>query len=96
MPGISVFAEFDFRPMKRSQKPGQIPLYQKAKWDCISEDMAQLRDSISTMYDARADNVNYMWITYRDTLQASITTHIPHKQFKSKDNTHGQDQSWKD
>ena len=47
--------------------------------------MAQLRDSISNRYDARAENVNDMWITFRDTLQASITTHIPHKQTKSND-----------
>ena len=46
MPGISdhdiVFAEFDLRPVKHSQKPRQIPLYKKAKWDLIREDMAQL------------------------------------------------------
>ena len=89
MPGISdhdiVFAELDLRPVKHSQKPRQIPLYKKAKWDLIREDMAQLRDSISTMYDARAENVNDMWITFRDTLQANIATHIPHKQTESKD-----------
>ena len=37
------------------------------------------------MYDSDAVNVNDMWTTFRDTLQTSAATNIPHKQSKPKD-----------
>lgn len=63
-----VFAELDdLRPVKHNQKSRQIPLYKKAKWDHIREDMAALRGPITIMYEATADNVNEMWKKFRDT-----------------------------
>ena len=89
LPGVSdhdiVFAEFDLRPIKYSQKPRQIPLYKRANWDLIRSDMASLKDSITIMHDSDAVNVNDMWTTFRDTLQTSAATNIPHKQSKPKD-----------
>ena len=89
LPGVSdhdiVFAEFDLRPIKYSQKPRQIPLYKRANWDLIRSDMALLKDSITIMYDSDAVNVNDMWTKFRDTLQTSAAKHTPHKQSKPKD-----------
>ena len=72
-------------PIKYSQKPRQIPLYKRANWDLIRSDMESLKDSITIMYDSDAVNVNDMWTTFRDTLQTSAATNIPHKQSKPKD-----------
>ena len=89
LPGISdhdiAFAEFVLRPIKYSQKPRQIMLYKPANWDLIRSDMASLKDSITIMCDSDAVNVNDMWTTFRDTLQTSAATNIPHKQSKTKD-----------
>ena len=89
LPGVFnydiLFAEFGLRPTKYSQKPRQIPLYKRANLDLIRSDMASLKDSITIMYDSDAVSVNDMWTTFRDTLQASAATHIPHKQSKTKD-----------
>ena len=89
LPGISdhdiVFAELDLRPIKYSQKPRQIPLYKKANWDLIRQDMAALKETITCMYKADAVNVNDMWIKFKDTLQTSATNHIPHKQSRPND-----------
>ena len=89
LPGVPdhdiVFAEFDLRPVKYSQKPRQIPLYKRANWDLIRSDKALLKDSITIIYDSDAVNVNDMWTKFRDTLQTSAAKHIPHKQSKPKD-----------
>ena len=79
-----VFAEFDLRPVKHQQKPSQIPLYKKANWDLMKEDMASLNDHISSMYKSGTAGVNEMWIKFRDTIQDSIILHIPHRQSKVK------------
>ena len=47
--------------------------------------MALLKDSITIRYDADAVSVNDMWTTFRDTLQTSAATHVPHKQSTPKD-----------
>lgn len=56
LPGISdhdiVFAEMDFRPEKHMQKPRLIPLYKKANWEMIKEDMKSLNENMKTFYNS--------------------------------------------
>ena len=77
LPGVSdhdiIFAEFDLRPIKYSQKPCQILLYKRANWDLIRSDMASLKDSITIMCGTDAVNVNDMWTRFRDTLQTTFS-----------------------
>ena len=54
-------------------------------WTSSDQILASLKDSITIMYDSDAVSVNDMWTTFRDTLQTSAATHIPHKQSKTKD-----------
>ncbi|MEW8547734.1 MAG: endonuclease/exonuclease/phosphatase family protein, partial [Candidatus Thiodiazotropha sp.] len=87
IPGISdhdaVFTELDMRPVRYKQKPRQIPLYRKANWELIRKDMASLKDTIHSKQESTS--VDDLWILFRDTLQASIRSHIPHRQSKTKD-----------
>jgi len=89
LPGISdhdiVFAELDMRPIKYKQKPRSIPLYRKAKWDNIREDLKSLTSKIKDLYDSCAPNVNEMWETFRETISDSVKNNIPHRQTRHKD-----------
>ena len=50
IPGISdhdiVFAEVDLKIKQKTQKPRSIPLYKKAKWDTMKEEISDLHRSI--------------------------------------------------
>ena len=89
LPGISdhgiVFAEMDFRPEKHIQKPQLIPLYKKANWGEIKEDMKALKESITSLYSSDTTDVNTIWEHFKDTLQTSLKSHIPHRRAKTKD-----------
>ena len=89
MPGISdhdiVFAEMDIRPEKHIQKPRLIPPYKKANWGEIKEDMKALNESITSLYSSDTTDVNTMWEHFKDTLQTSLKSHIPHRRAKTKD-----------
>ena len=86
LPGISdhdiVFAEMDFRPDKHVQKPRLIPLYKKANWGQIKEDMKSLNE---TLYSSDTTDVNTMWEHFKDTLHSSLKSHIPHRRAKTRD-----------
>ena len=53
LPGLSdhaiVFVELDMRPIKYQQKPRSIPLYRRANWDDIREDMRSLTNKIKEL-----------------------------------------------
>ena len=88
LPGVSdhdiVFTELDMRPVKQKQKPRQIPIYRKAEWEPMKEDMKSLHKDMEAMYNSTT-GVNEMWEKFRDTLQHSINSHIPHRQSRSID-----------
>ena len=75
----------DFRPEKHIQKPRLIPLYKKANWGAIKEDMKALNESITSLYSSDTTDVNTMWKHFKDTLQTSLKSHIPHRRAKTKD-----------
>ena len=86
IPGISdhdiVFTEMNFRPDKHRQKPRLIPLYKKASWEKIKEDMQPLNDDMKSIYTTVG--VNAMWEKFRDTLLTSAKTHIPQRKARTK------------
>ena len=86
LPGISdhdiVFAEMDFRPDKHVQKPRLIPLYKKANWGQIKEDMKSLNE---TLYFSDTTDVNTLWEHFKDNLHSSLKSHIPHRRAKTRD-----------
>ena len=89
LPGISdhdvVFAEVDMRPIRCQQKPRSIPLYKRAKWDKIRDDLKTLTNEMKEKYVSCEPNVNQMWELFRDTVTESIKKNIPRRKTRHKD-----------
>jgi hypothetical protein len=89
IPGISdhdiVYTEFDFRPVEPKQKPLSIPLYNKANWNNMKNDITSILDQLLQMFRDPDCNVNTMWEFFKQTLSKSAKQHIPQKNSKDKD-----------
>jgi hypothetical protein len=70
-------------PIRRTQKSRDIPLYKKANWDTLAQEMQRVDDEIKQMHPHAT--ANDKWIKFRDALQQGIKTHIPTKTCKKKD-----------
>jgi hypothetical protein len=88
LPGISdhdiVFAEVDLKIKKKIQKPCSIPLYKKAKWDTMKEELAGLMDKLNEL-DNMKTCVNEMWCVFKNHLEEIVKKHVPHKIAKTKE-----------
>ena len=80
-----VFTEQDMRPVKQRQKPRQIQIYRKAEWEPMKEDMKSLHKDMKYVHNSETTGINETWENFKDTLQHSINSHIPHRQSRSKD-----------
>ena len=64
IPGISdhaiVYTEIDVIPTRQQQKPRQIPLYSKAKWENVINDVKSIHEEIKDMKND-GKSVNSMW-----------------------------------
>ena len=53
LPGVSdhgmVFTELDMRPVKQKQKPRRVPIYRKAEWELMKEDMRSLHNDMEVI-----------------------------------------------
>jgi hypothetical protein len=89
IPGVSdhdiVFCELDIKPVKNKQKARQIPLYNKARWDTIREDLAVIMATVSSLSTTDA-NIDELWGVFKNGLEKSVSANVPHKTAKSKDN----------
>ena len=87
MPGVSdhdmVFAEINCSPISNKQKRRQIPLYRHAKWATLKADVNHIYDKIRLMNDA-GKSVTSMWSFFRDGLEKSVNSNVPHKTARSK------------
>jgi hypothetical protein len=72
LPGISghdiVFAEVDMKIKKKIQKPRSIPLYKKAKWDTMKEELAGLMDKLNELDNIKTC-VTEMWPSSKTILK---------------------------
>jgi hypothetical protein len=88
IPGISdhdiPMVELDTQPIRRTQKPRTIPLYKRANWDTLAQEMAKVDEEMKNMPDDTS--ADEKWTMFRDALQAGIKNHIPMKTCKKKDN----------
>ena len=73
------------RPVNQKQKPHRVPIYRKAEWEPMKEDIRSLHNDMEVMYNSETTGVNEMLENLRDTLQHSISSHIPYHQSKQKD-----------
>jgi len=88
IPGVSdheiVYTEIDIVPTRQQQKPRQIPLYSKAKWENVISDVKAIYNEIMNMRNI-GESVNSMWTYFQTNLDNSIKNNIPHKRAKYKD-----------
>jgi hypothetical protein len=81
IPGVSdheiVYTEIYIVPTRQQQKPCQIPLYSKAKWDNVISDVKAIYNEIMNMKNI-GESVNSMWTYFQTNLDNSIKNNIPH------------------
>ena len=81
-PGISdhdiVYAEMNMNSAINTQKPRKIPIYRKAKWDSMKEDVSNLYRKIQQESTNGAD-INKLWNIFKGGLEASVNKRSPHK-----------------
>jgi hypothetical protein len=87
LPGLSdhdiVFTEVNINPKKCIQKPRNIPLYRRANWENMKDDLNKLHEDIK-MKDQKS-NVNAMWTHFQTKLEKSIDVNVPKKIARKKD-----------
>ena len=90
IPGLSdhdiVYAEVDLLPARSKQRPRQIPLCKKAKWDNVRNDLNDIHHKIQEMNE-EGRNVDEMWTHFQIHLEKSVKTNIPHKTSRQKDSS---------
>ena len=88
IPGVSdhdiVYTEIYIVPTRQQQKPRQIPLYSKTKWNNVNSDVKAIYNEIMNMKNI-GESVNSMWTYFQNNLDNSIKNNIPHKTAKNKD-----------
>ncbi|CAG2254954.1 unnamed protein product [Mytilus edulis] len=88
LPGVSdhdiVFAEISVIPSRKKQAARKIPLYSKANWDKMREDINNIKNEIVTMATSKS-NINDIWLVFKTSLEKSVNLNIPHKQARTKD-----------
>ena len=81
MPRLSdheiVYFEFQTKFTKAPNVIRPIPLYNRANWTDMKEDLADLEKTILEKADSA--DVNTLWTTFREGLQDLMKKHIPHK-----------------
>jgi hypothetical protein len=87
MPGLSdhniVFTELDINPQRAKQKPRDIPLYKKANWENIKEDLKSIQNTVNTMKEMNHP-INSIWDYFQTSLEESIKRNVPIKTTRGK------------
>ena len=88
MPGLSdhdiVHTELDINPQRAKQKPRDIPLYKKASWENIKEDLKSIQNTVNTMKEMKLP-INSIWDHFQTSLEESIKRNVPIKNTRKKD-----------
>ena len=69
--------------MRHRHRKWKIPIYGKAKWEEIDEEMKKTHELL-TAQNAEND-VETMWETFKTSLQSAISQFIPHRTASSQD-----------
>ena len=87
IPGILdhdvVFAELDITPQHHKQNKRKIPIYKKAEWNKIEEEMNEAHQEISDQSDSK--DVDTLWEIFKSKLLSSISKHVPHRTASAHD-----------
>ena len=74
----------NINPKKSIQKPRNIPLYRRANWENMKDDLNKLHEDIIKVKDQKS-NVNAMWTHFQTKLQKSIDVNVPKEIARKKD-----------
>ena len=87
IPGISdhdaVFAELDISPRKYNQKKRKIPIYRKANWEKISEEIQKSHKVIED--NKETDDIDTLWNIFKSSLVKAIEKFVPHCTASTRD-----------
>ncbi|CAC5382138.1 unnamed protein product [Mytilus coruscus] len=87
IPGISdhdiAHTEVNKIPAKILQKPREIPLYKKAKWENVEKDLKNVQAKIALLFKENA-SVEVIWELFCKTTEDSLKRNIPHKTARTK------------
>ena len=72
-----VYTEIYIVPTRHQQKPPQIPLYSKTKWDNVFSDVNVIYNENMNMKNI-GESVNSTWTYFQTNLDNSIKNNIPH------------------
>ena len=61
----------DVNPQRAKQKPRNMPLYKKANWKNIKEDLKSIRNTVNTMKEMNQP-INSIWDHFQTSLEESI------------------------
>ena len=78
------FITLDLTPVRHKQSPRKIPLYRRAKWDSLADDLS--KDIVALTANMENLSTNELWEGLKAAINKGIDRHIPHKVCKSKDN----------
>ena len=83
MSGLVENAEVDIAPQKRTQIKRKIPIYRKASWDKIEDEMRTTLAEIKDIEDT--SEVNSLWDTFKSSLLTAIDQFVPHRTSSTRD-----------
>ena len=89
IPGLSdhdiVFCEFHTTVYINNKRRIPFPMYRKANWDAMAEDMDQTFNKIKTMSKDPCIRTQELWKLFETNIKESIKNNIPHKNNYKKD-----------
>ncbi len=87
IPGISdhdmIVTDLLVSPQRSHQKARKCFSFQKANWDNIKQEMMQLSDRITSMFN-NGQNINELWLHFKDSIARSLDKHVPSKTNRNK------------
>ena len=88
VPGVSdhdcPFITLDLKPVRHKQTPRKIPLYKRANWDSLADELSKDIDTITANMEHLTSNE--LWEKLKAAINKGIDRHIPHKVSKPKGN----------
>ena len=70
-------------PITYKQKPTEIPLFNKARWDAFEEDLTLIGKFLCDEHNGLS--ANDIWRRLKTTIHEGINKYVRHKRYMSKD-----------
>jgi hypothetical protein len=69
-----VFTELDINPQRAKQKPRDIPLYKKANWENIKEDLKSIKNTVKSMKEN--EEQQYKLLSHFTLNKSTVPLHL--------------------